>query len=264
MNPLFALRRFAEGISTPLNLSLALLALGLVWRRRAVVLAGFLLLLSAASPAVSNALGSYLENQYPHLRPEQCPAADAVVALGGFAGEKKQFAGEIDWYDAVDRFESAVQLYRAKKAPVIILPATEPWPGETHTIGALLRDAAIAHGVPASAIRLTPTVRTTADEADFAREYLRDNGGRRVILVTSAAHMGRAVFLFRKAGIDVVPFPVDYQSEVWEWRWDYFIPSAGVLEQTGAYLHEIYGDLVYGALSVFGPRIPPTAGVAAR
>lgn len=256
MRALFELRKLAETILTPLNLSLILLAIGLLRRRRAIVLCGFLLLVTAASPPVSNSLAAFLERQYPHLRPEQCPAADAVVALGGFAGEKKQFPGELQWYDATDRFEAAVKLFRAGKAPVLILPDVEPWSGDAHTIGALLRQAAVDHGVPADAIRLTRLVHTTADEAEDVRDYLRRTGGHRIILVTSAVHMGRAAFLFQQAGIDIVPFPVDYQSNTWEWRWENFVPSASGLEQVEAYLHEILGDAVYHVLSVVTPRAP--------
>jgi uncharacterized SAM-binding protein YcdF (DUF218 family) len=103
----------------------------------------------------------------------------------------------------------------------------------------------VEHGVPASAIRLSKPVTTTADEAEAVRDYLHQNGGHRVILVTSAIHMTRAAFLFRRAGIEFVPFPVDYESDGWQWKWDRFEPSADALARADHSVHEIYGNLLY-------------------
>ena len=45
----------------------------------------------------------------------------------------------------------------------------------------------------------------------MTRELLTAHPGT-VLLVTSAFHMPRSVGLFRKQGLDVVPWPVDYRS----------------------------------------------------
>jgi len=78
------------------------------------------------------------------------------------------------------------------------------------------------------------------------------NGSHRVILVTSAIHMTRAALLFRRAGIEFVPFPVDYQADNWEWKWDRFVPSSEALGHSERNVHETYGDFLY--------RIIPFAG----
>ena len=249
---IFELRKFVEALFTPLIFSVVLISVGLLRRRRAVILAGLLLLLIPSIPAVSNSLCSLLENQYPHLKPEQCPQADAVVALGGFAGEKKQFPGDIEWYDAVDRFESAVKLVRIQKAPILLLADFKPWPDDSHTAGNLLRQAAVEHGLSPEAIRIARTASTTADEAEAIKEYLQQNGGRRIILVTSALHMSRAAFLFRRAGIECIPFPVDYESDGWEWKWDRLIPTPDAMDKTQRCLHEILGGVLYHILPFAG------------
>jgi uncharacterized SAM-binding protein YcdF (DUF218 family) len=227
---LFELRKFLPVLVMPLGLSLLLIAFGLLLRRRVLAIAGLLLLFLASLPAVSDSLGLFLENQYPHLQVAQCPTADVVVPLGGYAGEMKRFPGEIQWNEAVDRFEVAVQL---------------PTDDRHDPTGELVRQAAVEHGVPASAIRLSKPVTTTADEAEAVRDYLHQNGGHRVILVTSAIHMTRAAFLFRRAGIEFVPFPVDYESDGWQWKWDRFEPSADALARADHSVHEIYGNLLY-------------------
>jgi uncharacterized SAM-binding protein YcdF (DUF218 family) len=68
--------------------------------------------------------------------------------------------------------------------------------------------------------------------------------GPRILLVTSAYHMSRAEILFRRAGLEVIPFPVDFQTKLGITPRS-FIPSGGALQQTDAALHEIYGRVYY-------------------
>src|SRR5690606_16168645 len=49
------------------------------------------------------------------------------------------------------------------------------------------------------------------DENALLTRDLVDGGGA-TILVTSAFHMPRSVGIFRKQGVDVVPWPTDYRS----------------------------------------------------
>ncbi len=180
------------------------------------------------------------------------PAADAIVALSGFAGESSRFPGEIRWYYAIGRFEEALKLYRMQKAPfVLFTDAQSPDKSQHEMTGELVHRAALEHGLPEGAIRFTAPVATTADEAEAVKAYLAQTGGRRIILVTSAVHMGRAAMLFRRAGVDFIPFPVDYQADGWGWQWDRIMPSPGSADQTEKCLHEIYGDLFYG---IFRPK----------
>jgi len=67
-------------------------------------------------------------------------------------------------------------------------------------------------GVPADAIVSHPGSLITATDASKAREALEERGMQRVLLVTSATHMRRALAVFRKAGIDAVPAPTDHEE----------------------------------------------------
>ena len=251
-NALFEIRKFLPALLSPLILSIVLMLWGVLRRQRKVAVAGILLLLVAGIPAVSDSLNMLLERQYPHLEPAQCPQADAIVALGGYVGVNQRFPRELDWRDSVERFESAIHLYHLGKAPFILLTNTKTDTGNPPTIGELLRQAVLDHDVPPGAIRLTPVALITADEAVSAKQFLQETGGHRVILVTSAAHMPRAALLFRQAGVDFIPFPVDYQSEGWVWKWDKFLPSAAGLDQFGKFEHEILGLTVMRLKSLTG------------
>ncbi len=75
---------------------------------------------------------------------------------------------------------------------------------------------------------------------------MRERGWHKIILVTSSWHMRRAARQFRKAKVDFVPFPVDYQvdprSSVTVLD---FLPQAGGLGRTETALREMYGMAFY-------------------
>jgi uncharacterized SAM-binding protein YcdF (DUF218 family) len=54
--------------------------------------------------------------------------------------------------------------------------------------------------------------RNTQENAEFSKAIAAPKNGERWLLVTSAYHMPRSVGLFRKAGFDVEPYPVDWRT----------------------------------------------------
>ena len=103
-------------------------------------------------------------------------------------------------------------------------------------------------GVPAMAMTSTPPVVNTAEEARAVAALLhRDE--RTVLLVTSAFHMRRAQRLFERQGLQVLPFPVDFQARG---RWagllwrdpSQWLPSVQALDDSSRALRELIGRLV--------------------
>lgn len=74
-----------------------------------------------------------------------------------------------------------------------------------------MRTAWVRLGVDPARIRL---VGSTADTCENARGVARALGRERppMLLVTSAFHMPRSVACFRAAGLDPLPYPVDFQN----------------------------------------------------
>ncbi|HZQ43880.1 MAG TPA: YdcF family protein [Acidobacteriaceae bacterium] len=69
-----------------------------------------------------------------------------------------------------------------------------------------IRDFLVAEGIPPSAILLDPQSTTTRENAIDTARLLKGVPGSRVLL-TSDFHMYRAERLFRREGIDVIPYP---------------------------------------------------------
>lgn len=94
-------------------------------------------------------------------------------------------------------------------------------------------------GVPAASIRRIDGTRDTcANARGVAARQLKG----RILLVTSALHMPRAVACFRAARVAALPYPVDYLNEPRPSVFGPFGPSlAGRMLQADAALHEWIG-----------------------
>jgi uncharacterized SAM-binding protein YcdF (DUF218 family) len=93
---------------------------------------------------------------------------------------------------------------------------------------------------------IEPGSRNTAENAEFSARMLTVDGVSRVVLVTHALHMTRAVRSFRRHGIDVIAAPTHFQSAP-DARpaWLAFLPSAGALSVSSQALYELLGNAWY-------------------
>lgn len=67
-------------------------------------------------------------------------------------------------------------------------------------------------GIARSRMVLEGRSRTTFENAAETRTLLAQKPGERWLLITTAWHMPRSIATFRKAGISVEPWPVDYRT----------------------------------------------------
>ena len=236
--------------ASPLFWVILLVAYSLFRRR---VLAGWLgiaLLVALSLPLLSDALVGSLEQSAERLTPDDVPASDAAVVLGGMLVDVRGKHGIVtEWADP-DRFWGGLELLRAGRAPrLVFMGGRMPWSAGPQTEGEALRRAAIAEGVPAAAISVTDEVRNTADEARAVARVLPANA-RHITLVTSAYHMPRAARLFRQAGFEVTEYPVDFQVGIARRTLLDVLPSADAFDNSSWALRELLGRLYYRLKSV--------------
>jgi uncharacterized SAM-binding protein YcdF (DUF218 family) len=81
----------------------------------------------------------------------------------------------------------------------------------------------------------------TFDNARNSVRLLKTDDIHRVVLVTRATHMWRAVHEFTAAGIEVVPAPVGILTER-ELGYFRFVPNADALLRTCAAINELVGE----------------------
>ena len=86
--------------------------------------------------------------------------------------------------------------------------------------------------------------RNTAENAKYVKQIYQQHHFKKVILVTSAFHMPRAVALFQREGMNVIPYPTDYKTDK-KLRLNVFAftPSADCLYHNSLAMKEYLGLL---------------------
>ncbi|MGB0513407.1 MAG: YdcF family protein, partial [Wenzhouxiangellaceae bacterium] len=120
------------------SLLLASLGLLLAWRQwrggLALILMSLASLWLLATPAVSDVLRASLENRFPPLALDQVPEADAIVVLGGGIQPPHGPNPRPNLGRAADRYWHAARLWRAGKAPeILITGGALPWQSSTES-----------------------------------------------------------------------------------------------------------------------------------
>jgi uncharacterized SAM-binding protein YcdF (DUF218 family) len=224
-----------------LYLLMVLLLLGLwrKWREHRRLLLGltlaFLLLTLCSLPAVNYlALGS-LEWSYPPL--QQAPEdAQAIVVLAGYIRPADDVRSEPELgEDTLYRCLRAAELYRqGKRRPVVVSGGAvdAAWSGPL--IAPHMRDFLVQLGVSSGDVIVEDQSRTTWENAVQTQKLLQPLGIAKVVLVTDAAHLPRAVRCFRKQGLDVTPCGCRYRATSFRASLPAFLPdpaaAGGLLE----------------------------------
>ena len=174
---------------------------------------------------------------------EALPTAPAMVVLGGAVeGPRLPWRPYPDLNSSADRMWHAARLYRAGKAPLLVLSGGTVRPGEAPE-AEVMRQFLVDMGVPASAMLLEGQSTTTTENAADTARLLRSRGIRRILLVTSALHMRRARALFERVGLEVIPAPTDYEVVRMPFRLLDVVPETDALDGSARAMKEIIGRL---------------------
>jgi len=255
------LNRIVGGLINPLMLGLALLAVAVlcqIWHKRrsaiAVSLFALLWFWCWGTQVVYVSLGYGLEKEFPPKEAKKMPVADAIVILGGGmgCGAKLPYA---EMWSGADRVWHAARLYRAGRAPVVI-PSGD---NEECASVPLLLD----FGVPRQAIHVEPEARNTEENALLVEKLVNalpvagKNRARRVLLVTSAWHMRRALLNFGRTGLEVIPAATDHEATVFQaegLKWWHFLPSAELFYRNSMMFKEYLGFGLYRMKYAMGKK----------
>jgi len=145
------------------------------------------------------------------------------------------------------RLIHAARLYRASRAPLIIMSGGNVVRDDRYEDESIAAaDMMVELGVPRSALATETRSRNTYENAVETARVLREKGLRRVLLVTSASHMPRAMAVFRSQDIDSVAQPTHVISVEVEkpgpLRW---LPDAEFLQHSQLAIKEYLGFFVY-------------------
>lgn len=198
-----------------------------------------------STPLGAWALMRPLEAPFPPRPVEEVPAADVIVVLGGGVAPLPTDGSAPDLWSSADRYWLGARLHRSGRAPLVLASGGNVWSG--HGTEALAMQVLLTEfGVPEDAVELEERSRNTRENARFSASHPALAGGRRIILVTSAFHMQRAMLAFRRVGVaEVIPAATDHTQLALAPLSINLLPDADALEASADAIHEYLGLLVY-------------------
>lgn len=230
----------------PLNLLLLATIAALVarWRPRlgrllliATLVGGYLV----STSAISGRCLRYLETTVPVTTTAalaaQTDVPAAIVVLGGGSYRNApEYGGDTVSQTTLVRLRRAARLYRELHIPVLVSGGNPT--GTTSSEAEQMRDTLVQDfTVPVQWVETGS--RNTYESAHNTWKMLGSKR-RRIILVTHAAHMPRAMMIFQRVGFEVTPAATGYTTAAPESIRD-FVPSAAGLSKSRTFLHEIIG-----------------------
>jgi uncharacterized SAM-binding protein YcdF (DUF218 family) len=188
-------------------------------RRRLAVAAGattLLALLSLTVLPLGDLLLEPIERRYPADPPVSEPAG--IIILGGAEDVDASIHwGQAQLNEAADRFTAAVALARRfPRARVLFTGgsgALRDLAGSPHSEAALAERFFLDQGLDPARLLLEGASRNTAENARLSLQIANPQPGGEWLLITSSAHMTRALRSFEAAGWPALtPYPVDFRS----------------------------------------------------
>jgi uncharacterized SAM-binding protein YcdF (DUF218 family) len=247
-------RAILKLVLLPPGILLLLLFVGWIFARRFfgrfLILLGTIACYALSAPALVDLLARQVET-VPALTPTQLhnSRADAILV---FLADSRRHNPELGGADALgpmslERVDYALRLHRKTGLPIMLSGGRteDDGPSLAQMASAWLRQQA---GVTTLAVE--GQSRDTRENATASAKKLQRLGIDRVLLVTHAFHMPRAMLSARDARIDAVPAPFGFRhvppelqepGEITDW-----LPHPGVLGRSYLMLHEIAGLVWYG------------------
>ena len=197
-----------------------------------------------STPFIPLLLVKTMENQNGVISIEELKKSEKpvhILVLGaGHTDDKRLPENSQLTITALARLTEGIRIHRQIAGSVLITSAdagTQEIPQAE-----VVAKAAVLLGVDESNIRKQLLPKNTWTEATEYKRLFGDTA--QLVLVTSAIHMPRAMYLFQKAGLKPVAAPTDYLLKKGKKRgFRYLIPSPGYISRTEAALHEYVGIL---------------------
>lgn len=225
-----------------LLIAIALLLLWFTrWQKSGKVLLtlSWLSLLLLSIQPVADRLLIPLENQYPTYR-EKTPI-DYIVVLGGGYTYNADWAPSSNLFpNSLPRVTEGVRLYRGHPGAKIIFTGGQAVsnPVASAKVASIVAESL---GVPEQDIIILSQARDTIEEAQAVAQIVDQ---KKLLLVTSANHLPRAMKIFKSAGLNPIPAPANQLATLGPLNpWEKTFPSAYYLSHSERAWYETLGNI---------------------
>ena len=250
----FFLSKILDALFSPYTWGFGLMALALAFRRpkkplgkrlRVASLVGFFVTLFFSLEPVANRITMAAEAnaKTPELGNEHF---DAVILLGGVLEDRPMHrTGQRAYNGNVERLLTSYDLWKRGVADVVIVSGSSPTAKPGTVEADVLADQLVDWGMPRDKVVLENKSLNTRENAVFTMKIAEERGYRRLLLVTSAFHMKRAVACFVAVGAHPTAYPVDYRAYDPSVFSGSLIPRVEAFSRSSEMLRELAGRLVY-------------------
>lgn len=187
---------------------------GRIWAGKRLVTACLLLLIAAGPLPLGALLILPLEQRFPRAQIDIGDRIDGIIVLGGAEDAViTQARNTPTMNDASERMSEGLALALRFPAARLVFSGGS---GDELPYGAS-NEETVKHyyrelGFDMRRLEVEGKSRNTHENAEFSKDMVRPKPGERWLLVTSAFHMPRSVGCFRRAGWEVLAWPVDYRT----------------------------------------------------
>jgi uncharacterized SAM-binding protein YcdF (DUF218 family) len=249
----FVLSKTLGLFTVPSNFMMALGLIGIVllctrFRRLAswLIVTSLVLIAFAGYSPTGRILLLPLEERFPPWDSSR-GAPDGIVVLGGAINPEISLArGSTALNGAAERITVTAELARRfPDARIVYSGGSSALDPDAPLEAPVAVKALVALGVAHDRITVDEQSRNTVENGVFSHLLANPKLGARWILVTSAAHMPRAIAVFRAAGFPIEAYPVDYRTRGRNdaARLHDSLPEG--LEMTDQAIHEWAGLVIY-------------------
>jgi uncharacterized SAM-binding protein YcdF (DUF218 family) len=221
---------------------------GILWPRvgasRLLAKVAALMLLLFCWTPVSMLIVRAVQSPYSWQSPTD-KQADAIVVLAGAVHDPfPPLPLPLLGRSTYERCRYAAWLYHEWNPLPLLLSGGSLHSDQLWSYADVMRDFLLRHGIPESKLIIENRSRSTAENARYTAEILRQKAIRKIVLVTDAVHMGRAQKTFEKLGLTVIPAPCGFRP-VYEFDWGDALPSWRAIMWNEDVLHEVVGLVWY-------------------
>ncbi len=142
------------------------------------------------------------------------------ILLGGYSNSQiRPNHDRFNFSSRANRFLNAFELYKTGKVKKLLLTGGSGDLLQKHpSEGVEMKKFLMRLGVPEADIIIEGKSRNTWENALFTKQILNEQyPNANCLLITSAWHMRRSIACYRKAGVEFIPFSVDFVTEKDRW-----------------------------------------------
>lgn len=237
---MFTIKKIISAFLLPIPIGLFLLLIAFVYlmlnshkKAKVFLFLGLSWFLLLSFQPISNAILYPLEKSHKALL--ETPKVNYILVLGSGhkSDENLSITSQVKMI-GINRLVEGIRHYKNLENAKIIVSGYSVNGGDSHAL--MQEKLAVSLGVKQEDIIRLDTPKDTKEEAKETKKIVQNE---KFILVTSASHMKRSVWLFEKEGLDVIPSPTNnlaYEDDAYS---SYF--SSKNLRKCDIAFHEYLG-----------------------